>query len=115
MEGSIPQDHIPDMFQHPALKGTQQALRAFQTAPAGRPVKNIRPLLLRSTDRLASGWQVLNSVPEPLKMATEKYLKTPIQLPPGLAPTRTHVRPAISEQHRAAQISKGWKRPTSRY
>lgn len=102
------------MFQHPALQGAQAALKGFQTAPAGRPVKNTRPLILRSTDRLASGWEFINTQPEFVKMATEKYIK-PAQLPPGLAPTRTHLRPQISEQHRAKQISKGWKNPTKRY
>ena len=99
------------MFQHPAPQGSQAALKAFQTAPAGRPVKNNRPLMLRSTDRLASGWTFVNDTPAPIQAAMDKYIKK-AQLPPGLAPTRTHLRPQISEQHRAAQISKGWKRPT---
>ena len=101
-------------FQHPALQGVQTALKAFQTPPAGRPVKNNRPLMLRSTDRLASGYEFLNDTPAPIKAAMDKYLKAG-QLPPGLAPTRTHVRSQIGEQNRAAQISKGWKRPTQRY
>lgn len=102
------------MFQHPALQGVQsgayQALKQFQTAPAGRPVKNTRPLMLRSTDRLASGWTFVNDTPAPIQAAMDKYIKT-ASLPPGLAPKNA----AVLEKHRAHQISKGWRNPTKRY
>ena len=98
------------MFQHPALQGAQAALKQFQTAPAGRPTKNLRPLMLRSTDRLASGWTFLNDTPAPIQAAMDKYIKS-AQLPPGLAPKRT----GISEKARAASISKGWQHPGTRY
>lgn len=98
------------MFQHPALQGAKDALKSFQTAPAGRPVKNTRPLMLRSTDRLASGWTFLNDTPAPIQAAMDKYIKS-AQLPPGLAPTRTQ----IGEKQRGAAISKGWRNPTKRY
>lgn len=103
------------MFQHPALQGAQQALKQFQTAPAGRPKANLRPLMLKSTDRLASGWTFVNDTPAPIQAAMDKYLKAG-QLPPGLSPKlTTGLRPQISEQHRANQISKGWKHPGTRY
>ena len=98
------------MFQHPAMQGMQAALKSFQTAPAGRPVKNVRPLILRSTDRLARGWTFVNDTPAPIQAALDKYMKVG-QLPPGLAPTRTQ----IGEKQRGAAISKGWQRPTKRY
>lgn len=102
------------MFQHPALRNATMALKAFQTPDPGRPVQNIRPFILKPTDRLPSGSEFLNTMPAPIKAAHEKYLKSG-SLPPGLAPTRTHLRPQISEAHRAAQISKGWKNPRKRY
>lgn len=102
------------MFQHPALQGVQSSLKQFQTAPAGRPVKNNRPLMLRSSDRLASGFELLNDTPAVVQSAMDKYIKK-AQLPPGLAPTKTHVRSQIGEDYRARQISKGFQRPTSRY
>lgn len=98
------------MFQHPALQGAAQALKQFQTAPAGRPVKNTRPLMLRSTDRLASGFTFLNDTPAPIQAAMDKYIKS-ASLPPGLAPKSA----AVLEKHRAAQISKGWRNPKGHY
>ena len=71
--------------------------------------------MLRSTDRLASGWTFLNDTPAPIQAAMDKYISKG-QLPPGLAPKHvTGVKPQITEKHRAAQISKGWKNPTKRY
>jgi len=98
------------VFQHPALQGMENALKAFQTPSAGRPKKNVRPLMLRSTDRLASGWTFINDTPPAIQAAQDKYIKAS-QLPPGLAPTRTQ----IGEKQRGAAISKGWRNPTARY
>jgi hypothetical protein len=86
-------------------------MRDFNTAPAGRPKKNLRPFILKPTDRMPSGGEFLNTMPTVIKSAHESYLKKH-QLPPALAPSYLR-RPEVMEQRRAKAISKGWRNPRS--
>lgn len=91
------------MFQHPALQGVKTAVKQMNTPGAGRPVT---PLIKRSTDRLAAGFDPLPNTPAPIQAAMDKYIKS-ATLPPGLAPKN----PFPLEKMRANNISKGWKHP----
>lgn len=86
-------------------------MRDLTTPPAGRPKVNVKPFILKRTDRMPSGAEYLNTMPAVLKAAHEKYLKGHM-LPPALAPSYIR-RPEILEQKRAKSISKGWRAPRS--
>ncbi len=86
-------------------------IRDITTPPAGRPKTNIKPFILKPTDRVPSGAEYLNTMPMVLKAVHEKYLKNH-QLPPALQPSYLR-RPEILEQRRAKAISKGWNKPRS--
>lgn len=88
-------------------------LQDFNTQPAGRPKKNIKPFILKPTDRLPSGSEYLNTMPAVIKAAHQSYLDMH-KLPPALAPSYIR-RPEVQENRRAKAISKGFMRPRSRY
>ena len=86
-------------------------MRELTTPPAGRPKVNVKPFILKRTDRMPSGAEYLNTMPAVIKAVHENYLKKH-QLPPALAPSYLR-RPEIMEQKRAKAISKGWNNPRS--
>lgn len=86
--------------------------RALMSQPAGRPKTNIRPFILKPTDRLPSGAEYINTMPPTVKAVHEKFLSGH-KLPPALAPSYIR-RPEVMEKGRAAAISKGWRNPRSR-
>lgn len=86
-------------------------LKGFLTPPAGRPKVNVKPFILKRTDRMPSGAEYLNTMPAVLKAVHENYLKKHM-LPPALQPSYIR-RPEIMETRRAKSISKGWRAPRS--
>lgn len=86
--------------------------KIISPAAPGRPKVNVRPFIIKPTDRFVSGAEYLNVMPAPLKAAAEKYLKSH-QLPPALAPKYLR-KPAVMDEQRKDAISKGWRKPRSR-
>lgn len=87
-------------------------MRDFTTPQAGRPKTNVKPFILKPTDRVPSGSEYLNTMPAVLKKVHQEYLKKHM-MPPALQPSYLR-RPEIMEQRRSKAISKGWRNPRSR-
>lgn len=87
------------------------SMRDYMTPPAGRPKKNIKPFILKPTDRVPSGMEYLNTMPAVLRTVHEQYIKKHM-MPPALQPSYLR-RPEIMETRRSKAISKGWKAPRS--
>jgi hypothetical protein len=90
-----------------------QPLTPKVIAPAmpGRPKVNVKPFIIKPTDRVPGGFEYLNTVPKHLADVHTKYLKK-YQLPPTLQP-RYISMPAVLENKRRVNISKGFKKPRS--
>lgn len=91
---------------------TSPFMRDFTTQPVGRPKTNIKPFILKPTDRVPSGAEYVNTMPAVLQKVHKDYIAKHM-LPPALQPSYIR-RPEILEQRRAKSISKGWRNPRSR-
>jgi len=84
---------------------------AFKPA-AGRPASNIGQYLIKPTPESKTGYEMLNTTPQVLDQAKEKYMEK-WELPPALQPKYLR-KPEVMETQRKKHISKGFVKPRSR-
>jgi hypothetical protein len=107
----------------PQAKPGKKLLKPYSTArrvgnifgqtPPGRPVSNLGRYLLRPTPDVRAGVEMLNTQPDILERVHEQYLKA-YELPPALQPKYLRT-PAVMDNRRAQAISRGWRKPRSRF
>lgn len=85
-------------------------LPGFKAAP-GRPESNVGQYLIKPTDKSDTGFEMLNTTPQSVTEAEQKFLKM-YELPPALQPKYLR-KPEVMERGRSKEISKGWIKPRS--
>lgn len=98
-------------YQPPTKPGiTPGSVPGFKAAP-GRPQTNVGSYLIKPTDKSRTGHEFLNTEPQIIEQAHERYLKQ-FELPPALQPKYLR-KPEVMETQRRKEISKGWVKPRS--
>jgi len=82
------------------------------TPGPGRPQSKIGRYLIEPTAEVDSGFEMINTDPNVLKLVHQKYMKAG-QLPPALQPKYLR-KPEVMDAGRRKSISRGWNKPRSR-